>query len=920
MHRWSRAAVLSLVPLVVGGGLTSPAGAGVSTANDRPARDERASKDYGYVRNILPPGSSGTVDALDLAEVGPSLVAEEGKNAPANFADQLEMYDRLTTHAPYSLDKQDLDGLFKGAGFTPERVVREESPRTGTEIRWDQFGVPYITGTTYDDVMFGSGYAAAIDRMFLMDALRHTGAGRLAEFAGGTPGNLAMDAEQLRTAFYTEEEAAAQLDSAVRRYGDEGRRLVAGLDAYLAGINAGQEKLCPGGLVAAPTCPVEYALLGQRVEPWDRADIVRIASLVGGIFGKGGGGEAANADYLQALQAEFGTKKGRALYRDLRTKLDPDSPTTTAARTSYGGGRGLELGKPGVALPDPDGPTAPGSGHLLSEAPAQAKAGKAEPKIELPSGTFDLHAFRQGTSNALLVGAKESRTGKPLAVFGPQTGYYTPQLLSEQVLMGPGVHARGVSFAGTNLVVELGRGLDYAWSATSASFDNVDTVVERLCNLDGSTATVQSEGYLVDGRCVAMDRHTPSETVLPSTAWQGAPATYTFLVLRTRHGIVQERTTVGGVPVALVTERSTYGREVDSAIGFARFNDPGYVKDARSFQRAAHGIDYTFNWFYADDRDIAYFGSGLLPRRAKGAAFDFPRWGDRRFDWQGWLGFDAHVRAVNPAQGYLVSWNNRQAPRWSAPDDIWGWGSVHRSDALEDKIRRDTAGPKRVSLTRAVGIMADAATQDTRATSVLPWLLRAVGKDRRTATARALLKKWVRAGAPRVDRDRDGAYAHQQAIALFDTWWEDGSRSVAYDVMRGRLGARLARAIPGNLDDHPRQGTGSTWMDVPYYGYINKDLRSLAGDRSLRRDLRFDYCGRGKASRCRSVLRTSLRQAVTRALTAQGVSSVRELTYDKSIDAIRHATSGAVGVRPIDWQNRPTFQQVVAFERHRPRR
>ncbi len=30
-------------------------------------------------------------------------------------------------------------------------------------------------------------------------------------------------------------------------------------------------------------------------------------------------------------------------------------------------------------------------------------------------------------------------------------------------------------------------------------------------------------------------------------------------------------------------------------------------------------------------------------------------------------------------------------------------------------------------------------------------------------------------------------------------------------------------------------------------------------------------------------------------------------------------TAGVVGVRPIDWQNRPTFQQVVAFERHRPR-
>ncbi len=89
-------------------------------------------------------------------------------------------------------------------------------------------------------------------------------------------------------------------------------------------------------------------------------------------------------------------------------------------------------------------------------------------------------------SNALLVGASKTKTGHPLVVFGPQTGYYNPQLLNEQVLMGPGVFARGVSFAGTNLVVELGHGADYAWSATSSGSDNIDTVIEKLCNADGT--------------------------------------------------------------------------------------------------------------------------------------------------------------------------------------------------------------------------------------------------------------------------------------------------------------------------------------------------------------------------------------------------------------------------------------------------
>jgi hypothetical protein len=58
---------------------------------------------------------------------------------------------------------------------------------------------------------------------------------------------------------------------------------------------------------------------------------------------------------------------------------------------------------------------------------------------------------------------------------------------------------------------------------------------------------------------------------------------------------------------------------------------------------------------------------------------------------------------------------------------------------------------------------------------------------------------------------------------------------------------------------------------------------------------------------------------VQRVLAAQDVTSVDDLTYDKTQDDIRSVTGGAVGVRPIDWQNRPTFQQVVAFEGHRPR-
>ncbi len=80
-----------------------------------------------------------------------------------------------------------------------------------------------------------------------------------------------------------------------------------------------------------------------------------------------------------------------------------------------------------------------------------------------------------GASNALVVSGAESQFGRPVAVFGPQTGYFSPQLLMELDLhapptaAGPAIDARGATFAGVNLYIQLGRGRDYAWSATSAA-------------------------------------------------------------------------------------------------------------------------------------------------------------------------------------------------------------------------------------------------------------------------------------------------------------------------------------------------------------------------------------------------------------------------------------------------------------------
>ena len=972
-------------PVVVLGSALLAAGFAAAPTSAAPGATTR--QDYGSVMNILPPGAAGNVDGETLATLGPGKGGDDPASLlsgltdpqkffttatptdPPNFADQLEKYDALNTADPGALTDAKLPGYFKDAslGVDPDDVVRTETPRPGVTIRWDRDGVPHITGTTDADLAYGAGVANIETRMFLTDVLRHTGAATMAQFVGPTDADIAQDAAQLAVAPYTPKQLDRQISDLAKR-SPEAARLVHAFDAYIDGMNAEQDVLCPASTASVPLpgslglgygehCPVEYAALQRPPTPYTRADIVSIASLVGGIFGTGGGGQYTNAIWLQQLQEKFGPRAGRGIYDDLREKNDPEAPVTSPVRAPYGGSGGVHPSLPGVALPDlhpaaqqlgtgaivnPDGSLSPppdgaagNQGNASTTDPKQTPTAVrygVDPVLEAHriQGSLEraMRGELVGMSNALIVDGRHSASGHPTAVFGPQTGYYAPQLLMEEELDGPHTRARGVAFAGTNFVVEIGRGVDYAWSATSPYTDITDTVIQRLCNPDGSRPTVDSTAY-VDGRgrCRPMVNYEHTETALPTIAAQGAPNRISFLVLRTDHGIVRLRTTLKGRPVAVVRQRSTYMHESDSVLGFIHLDDPSRVHDADSFMRAASGIQYAFNWYYVDDRDIAYYSSARLPRRASGTDLDLPRWGSARYDWNGFAPFGGHPHVVDPAQGYLANWNNKLAPGFASSSQIWGDGPVYRSLTLSDRIRALLRSGRGVTRSDLVGAMIDAGTVDLRGAYVLPWVLKVIGTppDPQDAAAVRLMRAWVAGGAHRVDRDRTGGYAHQAAIDVFDTWWDpddigascapDCGFTLPKDAMRHGLGAYVD-VLPEPLDDHPREHIGSAFNGISWYGYLNKDLRSVVGA-DVRGPYSRSYCG--PRTTCRAALRASLHRAVRAALADQDAASVGDLTSDKSQDDIVSVSGGVVGVRRIDWQNRPTFQQVVQFTGHRRR-
>ena len=292
--------------------------------------------------------------------------------------------------------------------------------------------------------------------------------------------------------------------------------------------------------------------------------MIAVASLVGGIFGKGGGNEVGSALTLQAFQQRFGESAGRNAWADFRSKDDPEAPTTVSQKFSYE--QTSPFAPKGLALPDPGSVSFP---------PVSASGSSgATPPVQIPDdGSIGSQLLRNffaepaHASNWLLIPARNSSTGHSIGVLGPQVGYYVPQILMEEDLHGPGFDARGATFPGVNLYVQLGHGRDYAWSATTADLRQRRHV--RRGALPGRLPLPVQGPVPGDGEARA-DQQLDAER----RSTQTPAGSETLTVYRTVHGIVYARGTVGGKKVAFASARTTYFHEADSAIGFSRSTIP----------------------------------------------------------------------------------------------------------------------------------------------------------------------------------------------------------------------------------------------------------------------------------------------------------------------------------------------------------
>jgi hypothetical protein len=184
----------------------------------------------------------------------------------------------------------------------------------------------------------------------------------------------------------------------------------------------------------------------------------------------------------------------------------------------------------------------------------------------------------------------------------------------------------------------------------------------------------------------------------------------------------------------------------------------------------------------------------------------------------------------------------------------------------------------------------------------------------------------------------DAQYARAAAVAIMDELWPRLVRAV-FDPLFAAGGVQTYQgmasgygAFPMEFENTPDGGGahhGSAYQDG-WDGYLVKILDQLQGQpvaQPFPPAVTGQVCGGGLAT-CPAAIDNALAGTYQALVAANGGSTaVASWTQDTATqtagdtmpanDNIQFQTVGIVGQPAIDWQNRPTFQQVASFPAHR---
>jgi acyl-homoserine lactone acylase PvdQ len=785
----------------------------------------------------------------DLAGPAFQILApgEEGGLPPNEFStDQGVLYNKLTPLRGH-VTTRDLEKDYLSEKFTEpgqEGETLEFTPRPGLEIWRDKYDIPHIFGATRADVMYGAGWVAGQDRGLLL----RLGLGPAYASALGIPGINPFELLLSGRSFKPSEQAIKFVEEQKKvliEAGPEGEQVLEDLEDFVEGGNAYEETL--------PEI--------DRLPHATLADAIAGFSFIGSIFGNGGGEEVTDSNFLAELEHKLGTSEGEKVYRDLRESNDPEAPVTTTTPFPYD--KEPTGPEPGALVIDP--------GSMSSSAIKAAQA---------------LQASRRHASNFLVVGANNTKSGHPLAVMGPQLGYFYPEIVMQAQLSGPGIEAEGI-MAPIAPYVFIGRSTDYAWSLTSAENENVQQFLLKLCNPEGGTVTRESEYYEYEGKCIKLSTF-DAGALGPG---DGEPEHEVFFK-ESVYGPVSGTVTVKGAPYAIANDRTTRGREPAGELAFSAL-DSGKVHNPQQFFEAADKLETTFNMSYLDSKNIAYFSAGRLPIPAPGTNPSLPTLGNGEYNWRGFLSLDQHPHVIDPGSDILLNWNNKPAPEWGAASNNYAYGPVQR-------VQMYTGFNYGMTEANDASIMNQAATTDLAGVKVWPVIRQVLASgpapSKLAEEAVEVLNEWSESGASLAGRDRP----KEPGAAVLAAVWTPIAEALLAPVL-GELVSEFKSLNP--------IGAAPTFEGA-WDGYIYKDLRTELG-LPVKGAYSREYCGDGNLEACRASLWAAIQKAVEQVAAEQGPNPS---TWRAAKDRITFAP----GLIPFTMRftNRSTFQQIIEFTGH----
>ncbi|WP_035061652.1 penicillin acylase family protein [Andreprevotia chitinilytica] len=350
-------------------------------------------------------------------------------------------------------------------------------------------------------------------------------------------------------------------------------------------------------------------------------------------------------------------------------------------------------------------------------------------------------------SNNWVVDGKRSESGKPLLANDPHLGLSVPSVFYLAHLSAPGLNAVGATVPGLPVVL-LGHNSHIAWGFTNTGSDVQDLYIEAI-NSQKPSQYRTPDGWADFAAHKEQIRIKGAEPI-------------TLTVRRTRHGPVisdvlnPARQALQGDGSHVITLRWTALEPDDKTVraGIAL----GKATDWASFRTALRDFHSPQqNMVYADDSgNIGFIAPGRVPLRRRDndlhGMVPAPGW-EARYDWGGFIPFDALPQQYNPAQGWIASANQK-----IVPDDYpyfltSEWGLPYRYDRIAALLQQKP----RHTLDSFAAIQAD--TRSQALLDLLLTLLAAPPADDASRQAMDQLRNW------------DGTMDTDHAEPLLATAW-----------------------------------------------------------------------------------------------------------------------------------------------------